>query len=49
MHGTNRSGWWPLLNFIPLIGTPVMFIFTVLDGMPGENRFGTDPKSVERF
>ncbi|MGL5192085.1 MAG: DUF805 domain-containing protein [Chroococcales cyanobacterium] len=38
MHDTNRSGWWII---VPIAG----FIFTFLDGTPGENKYGYDPKS----
>jgi uncharacterized membrane protein YhaH (DUF805 family) len=43
LHDTDRSGWWFLISFIPLGGL-VLLIFTLLDGTPGENRFGPDPK-----
>ncbi len=38
MHDTNHSGWWII---VPIAG----FIFTFLDGTPGENKYGYDPKS----
>ena len=44
LHDTDRSGWWILINFIPLIGAFVLLIFTLLDGTPGSNRFGPSPK-----
>lgn len=44
LHDTNRKGWWILISFIPLIGALVLFIFYLLDGTPGPNRFGPDPK-----
>lgn len=44
LHNTNRSGWWMLVMFVPLIGQLVMLIFMVLDGTPGDNRFGSNPK-----
>jgi uncharacterized membrane protein YhaH (DUF805 family) len=44
LHDTNRRGWWILLSFIPLIGALVLFIFYLLDGTAGPNRFGEDPK-----
>lgn len=44
LHDTNRSAWWLLIALIPLIGPVVLLIFTVLDGTPGPNRFGPDPK-----
>ena len=44
LHDTNRSGWWILLEFIPLFGWLALFIFLVQDGTPGTNRHGPDPK-----
>ena len=46
LHDTNRSGWWFLIYFIPLVGAIVMLVFTVLDSQPGANRFGPNPKGV---
>ena len=47
LHDTNRRGWWILIGLIPLIGAVVLFIFYLLDGTPGPNRFGEDPKGRE--
>jgi uncharacterized membrane protein YhaH (DUF805 family) len=44
LHDSNRSGWWALIGLIPLIGGLVLFVFAILDGTPGPNRFGADPK-----
>lgn len=44
LHDTDRSGWWFLIVFIPLIGTIVLLVFAAQDGTPGENRFGPNPK-----
>ena len=44
LHDTDRSGWWLLISLIPLIGGIVLLVFIVLDGTPGENRFGPNPK-----
>jgi uncharacterized membrane protein YhaH (DUF805 family) len=46
LHDTDRSGWWILINFIPIIGAIVLLVFTVLDSQPGANRFGPNPKEV---
>ncbi len=43
LHDTDRSGWWQLLWFIPLIGWIVMIVFMCLRGTEGSNRFGPDP------
>ena len=47
LHDTDRSGWWFLINFVPLIGGLVFFVFTLLEGTRGDNRFGPDPKAGE--
>lgn len=44
LHDTDRSGWWLLIGLIPLIGGVVLFIFMLLDGTPGANRYGSDLK-----
>lgn len=49
LHDTDRSGWWLLLGFIPLIGGLVLLVFTLLEGTRGDNRFGADPKAGEHF
>ncbi|MEM7780661.1 MAG: DUF805 domain-containing protein [Pseudomonadota bacterium] len=43
-HDQNRSGWFILLQFIPYIGGLIVFIFMCLDGTPGNNQYGPDPK-----
>jgi uncharacterized membrane protein YhaH (DUF805 family) len=44
LHDTDRSGWWALITFIPLIGVIVLLVFCCLDSSPGLNRFGANPK-----
>jgi uncharacterized membrane protein YhaH (DUF805 family) len=43
LHDTNRSAWWLLIAFIPLIGALALFVFALLRGTQGENRFGPEP------
>jgi uncharacterized membrane protein YhaH (DUF805 family) len=45
LHDTDRSGWWLLLAFVPLVGAIVLLVFFVSDGTHGPNRFGPDPKN----
>jgi uncharacterized membrane protein YhaH (DUF805 family) len=45
LHDVDRSGWWLLLVFLPILGWFALFIFTCLDGTRGPNRFGLDPKN----
>jgi len=44
LHDTDRSGWWYWIVLVPLVGAVILFIFMVLDGTPGPNTFGKDPK-----
>jgi uncharacterized membrane protein YhaH (DUF805 family) len=46
LHDTDRSGWWLLIAFIPLIGAIVLLVFMLLDGTPGDNKYGPSPKAV---
>ncbi len=43
-HDRNKSGWWVLINIIPIIG-PIWSIVEngFLTGTEGSNRFGNDP------
>ena len=43
LHDTDRSGWWILLMFVPVVGTIVLIVFFCLRGDEGRNRFGPDP------
>ncbi len=45
MHDTGRSGWWVLVNFIPLVGWLIFIWFATRDGEPGPNAYGPDPKT----
>jgi uncharacterized membrane protein YhaH (DUF805 family) len=43
-HDRNKSGWWSLILFIPLIGGIWMLVeLGFLRGTEGANRFGPDP------
>lgn len=46
LHDIDRTGWWFLISFIPLIGTIVLLVFAVLDSTSGGNRFGPNPKTA---
>jgi uncharacterized membrane protein YhaH (DUF805 family) len=46
LHDTDRSGWWLLIAFVPIVGTIALLVFLVLDSNPGANRFGANPKAV---
>jgi uncharacterized membrane protein YhaH (DUF805 family) len=46
LHDTDRSAWWLLIGFIPLIGSIALLVFYCLPGTPGPNRFGPAPGSA---
>ena len=45
LHDTGKSGWFYLLALIPYIGGLIIFIFTVIEGDKGDNKYGPDPKA----
>ena len=47
LHDIDKSAWWLLILFIPLIGAIVMLVFACTEGTSGDNRFGPDPKADE--
>lgn len=46
LHDTNRSGWWKLLFFVPVVGNIVLWIWFCLPSTPGPNRFGPMPDAI---
>jgi uncharacterized membrane protein YhaH (DUF805 family) len=43
LHDIDRSGWWQVIQIIPVIGTIVLIVWFVSRGTPGPNRFGPAP------
>ena len=46
LHDTGKSGWWVLMGFVPFAGAIVLFVFTVLDSTPGENKYCPSAKDL---
>lgn len=46
LHDTDRTGWWALIGFVPVVGGIVLLVFTLMDSTTGENKFGVSPKTV---
>jgi uncharacterized membrane protein YhaH (DUF805 family) len=44
LHDTNKSGWWLLIAFVPFIGGIWLLVLLAIDGTPGDNQFGPNPK-----
>ena len=43
LHDTDKSGWFVLISFIPII-VLIIFFLLIGDGSKGKNRFGPKPK-----
>jgi uncharacterized membrane protein YhaH (DUF805 family) len=43
LHDRDRSGWWLLIGFVPLIGWLILIYWFATPGTAGENRFGPEP------
>ena len=46
LHDLGKSGWWYLIQLVPVIGGIWFLILTVTDSQPGENAYGPNPKGV---
>ena len=46
LHDRDMSGWLILISFIPLGGI-VLLVFMCIEGTPGPNRYGPDPKNPD--
>ncbi len=44
LHDQNRTGWLLLLALIPFLGWFALLVLMCIEGTPGPNRFGPDPK-----
>jgi uncharacterized membrane protein YhaH (DUF805 family) len=40
LHDLDKSGWWLLLVFIPLVGPIILLVWFCSPGTPGSNQFG---------
>lgn len=49
LHDVGKSGWWWLINLVPLVGT-LYFLYLMLSaGQVGPNQYGEDPKAAEHY
>jgi hypothetical protein len=46
LHDTERSGWWLLIYFVPLVGFLVLLVFLASRGNSGPNRYGASPSAA---
>lgn len=45
LHDIDKSGWWILISFVPIIGGIWLLVLFCMAGTPGANRFGPAPGS----
>jgi uncharacterized membrane protein YhaH (DUF805 family) len=43
LHDIDKSGWWLLVAFVPLVGWIILLVFACRASDPGPNRFGDGP------
>lgn len=48
LHDTSKSGWFMLIGLIPVVNLYLLYVL-VLDGTPGANEYGPDPKEVSNI
>jgi uncharacterized membrane protein YhaH (DUF805 family) len=46
LHDTGRSGWWLLLDFVPIVGWIILIVWAAQDSQPGQNVYGANPKGM---
>ncbi|EMD9438743.1 DUF805 domain-containing protein [Burkholderia cepacia] len=48
LHDIDKSGWWMLLVFVPIVGALALFVMNgFIAGTPHANRFGEPPSADE--
>lgn len=43
LHDTDRTAWWMLIGFVPVVGFLALLFFMASKGTVGDNRFGPRP------
>lgn len=43
LHDIDKSGWWLLIGFVPLVGSLVLLYFAVQPSQTGSNEYGPEP------
>ena len=46
LHDIGKSGWYILVNLIPIVGCIWFFILMCTDSQPGTNKYGDNPKGM---
>jgi len=46
LHDVGKSGWMMFIALIPIIGAIWLLVLFVQDSIPGENKYGANPKEI---
>jgi uncharacterized membrane protein YhaH (DUF805 family) len=46
LHDIGKSGWWYLIQLVPVIGGIWFLVLTVTDSQTGSNQYGPNPKGA---
>ncbi len=46
LHDQDKSGAWVFISFVPFIGGIWLLVLTCMEGTPGPNQYGDDPKTI---
>lgn len=49
LHDVGKSGWFLLINLIPVVGAIWVLVLSCRDGEAGSNRFGFNPKEHDEI
>ncbi|ATS20582.1 membrane protein [Xanthomonas phaseoli pv. phaseoli] len=44
LHDQDKSGWFYLISLVPYVGAFVLLVFMCVEGTPGPNQYGENPK-----
>ncbi|MBO5456924.1 MAG: DUF805 domain-containing protein [Muribaculaceae bacterium] len=47
LHDVNKSGWWVLINLIPVVGWIIYIVWVVKESDPVPNQYGPVPNLVQ--
>jgi uncharacterized membrane protein YhaH (DUF805 family) len=48
LHDLGKSGWLLLIVLIPIVGPLILLVMMALEGNPGANQYGPNPKLTEQ-
>lgn len=49
LHDIGKSGWWLFISLIPIVGSIILLVWLCIEGTPGQNQYGPNPKEDAQF